>query len=191
MFINLPKDRNFLNKIAAKFFSTFFLICTFSVGAEMKGVANCEISTSDCEYYLCQESHRQCGDEGYLISFGHKYCDQFLHLSPYEFGPQGNTWLKNVRSCLIHKLSLYSDEVTCKEILRSSFQDHVPCYLETGFCHLPLKDQIRVARHIYPEIVSSRIVAAGIKVFRGCLKDEKNSSLLSLGNFLTPVIDQE
>lgn len=56
-----------------------------------------------CGYYACAEGRRRvpCGEDGYFLAYGGKYCKRFTERTAPQLSPAGQRWLVDVRRCLI------------------------------------------------------------------------------------------
>jgi len=133
-----------------------------------KAVQDCSELTQDCEYYLCLETQKQCGSQGYLKSFGHKYCNRFQKYTQFNVSPKAQLWLSDVRSCLIRKLEEINQGLTCSELKQAAFKSHVPCYIEAKFCNLNYKDKYQIIRAIGRALRKPQVLRAGLRVLRSC-----------------------
>lgn len=102
-----------------------------------------------CEYYACREAEAQCGEDGYLMGFAHKYCNRYRLVTEQRISSAGQTWFRRVRRCLIEELEA-SAATTCEEIERAGLGSHPLCYAETGFCDLPVADWVGVLNTVDP-----------------------------------------
>ena len=140
------------------------LILFFSVGIY---ASNCSEATDDCEYYSCIEEQRHCGEKGYLLGFGKKYCMKFTEDEDY-FSSDGKEWILKVRECLIKNLDTPKEGISCKKFKRSQVKSHVPCYLESGYCELSRRDRFAVKKVIYKSMWRPSLLWAGIKIIASC-----------------------
>ena len=54
---------------------------------------------------------------------------------PFCMSPQGQTWIQNVRRCLINAISIqYQSGANCEQLEESAFNSHPDCYVSNGFC---------------------------------------------------------
>lgn len=105
----------------------------------------------DCSYYgACLERAIPCGDTGYALGFGEKYCTAF-RAAP--FSDAGKKWVTGVMRCLQEALvpdvlgagafatSPASNE-RCQEVFQTAFDSHPSCYTaqENSICFLPPAD---------------------------------------------------
>jgi hypothetical protein len=129
---------------------------------------DCNTLKTSCEYYLCVEAQKSCGDRGYLKSFGHNYCYKYENIITKNFSPKGKKWLKDVRECLIDELSKLDNNLTCREIKAQAFASHGPCYKKKKFCNLRKRDKYQLIKSLRREIKNPQILKAGIKIIRSC-----------------------
>ena len=138
------------------------LVLPFSVLA-----GDCSHLSNDCEYYLCIAREKSCNNSSYPIKFGHRFCMRYEERMN-TFGPEGWMWVEQVRRCLIRELDQYGDNLSCSELKKRAVQSHVPCYVESGFCSLSLKDKKAVIQTIWPAIRNIEIFSAGTQVLKEC-----------------------
>ncbi len=129
--------------------------------------SECQQYLDDCEYYSCIEAQKQCGNRGYPIGFGRKYCLRFDERQA-RLSPEGQEWMMRVRSCLITGMEESSDELTCRQFKRTAVKLHVPCYVQSGYCQLSKKDKKAVIKMIRWSLWRPSLLSAGIRVLRSC-----------------------
>lgn len=135
----------------------------------MPALANeCIEMKDDCQYYLCVEAKKSCGDRGYLKAFGHKYCQDFKAVSSSMYSPRAMQWFGEVRSCLIRKITEMDKNLTCNELKNQAFKSHLPCYLETNFCDLRLLDKLNIVAVLKNELQNPAIIKLGLKIMHSC-----------------------
>lgn len=93
---------------------------------------------SDCQFYkTCLEDSYHCGETGYPIGYGYRYCSKF---SQYigEFSESGQLWIRKTLVCLKQTLVplVNSATTTCQIINDAAFDSHPRCYVSSGFCEL-------------------------------------------------------
>lgn len=125
---------------------------------------------ASCDYYLCKEAaDKSCGDDGYYVGFGHKYCERLTLVTEPRLSVEGQAWSAATRECLMLALerdSLPSD--SCDEIAEIAFASHPGCYLDMGVCDLPLSDLWKVVTTIDSDDYQIRqILGVGV----GCLSE--------------------
>jgi|SaaInlStandDraft_5_1057022.scaffolds.fasta_scaffold101414_1 hypothetical protein len=129
---------------------------------------DCSKLKNSCEYYLCLETQKKCGESGYLKSFGHKYCHRFQTYTSKTLSHQGKIWLRSVRSCLIDELTKMDPALSCQQLKQNAFYSHAPCYIKTKFCNLKLKDKYKIIKAIGRGSMNRHAMASGIRVLRSC-----------------------
>lgn len=106
-----------------------------------------------CNFYSCLESHFPCGPEGYVVSFGGKYCQIFKDMSP-SMSPLGQDWSRTTRKCLQKKLTpLMNGNMSlrdCTELRSFAFRTHPECYATSNWslCELPVTDLWMLAKEM-------------------------------------------
>jgi hypothetical protein len=103
-----------------------------------------------CEYYRCREASAHCGSEGYLMNYAYRYCQRFRLVVEDQVSPEGQAWFRRVRRCLITALDAAEKGNDCAVLEEVGFGSHPECYLETGFCDLPLSDWALVFNSVDP-----------------------------------------
>jgi hypothetical protein len=77
-------------------------------------------------------------------------------------------WIYEVRGFLIRHMNTYSDTMSCKDFKNYAFRDHVPCYLESGFCELSRSDRLEILKTIWPSLGHLKLVSNGYRVLQAC-----------------------
>ena len=120
-----------------------------------------------CDYYRCRDRAADCGDEGYLIGFVGKYCDRFAQVTEPRVSLQGAVWLQDVRACLVNWLEeRVPYDASCGEIRKAGIESHHHCYVDSGFCSLPVSDWMGIVHTIDVGDVPMRSLLA---TANGCL----------------------
>lgn len=86
-----------------------------------------------CEWYSqCVEKSLSCGNQGYPLGYGYKYCKKF---SAYTgFSAEGNKWRDQTLKCLQHELkltvelTLRTNKNSCADVRTIAFRTHPDCY---------------------------------------------------------------
>lgn len=141
-----------------------FLIFTLSLRAEFK---NCSHLKDRCEYYRCVEAQTSCGFRGYPKGFGQKYCLRFQR-NVGKFSSQGREFIERTRHCLIDQLDKMDSSIKCSKIKKQAFKDHVPCYVESGYCELSKHDRKELYKTIWPSLWRAKVLKSGLKIKRIC-----------------------
>jgi hypothetical protein len=97
-----------------------------------------------CEYYACREAEAQCGVDGYLLSYAYRYCNKFRLITEPKVSHEGQMWLRKIRRCLITTMDVGEPDIDCSSIDSEGYDSHTQCYIDTGFCALPLSDRAAV-----------------------------------------------
>ncbi|MGN6533177.1 MAG: eCIS core domain-containing protein [Ginsengibacter sp.] len=91
-----------------------------------------------CEFYRCRErrSGNACGNSGYYLGYGYKYCKRFTELRKRMSEP-GKRWIDKTRQCLWEHIDKNIDYHTPCELVKSAaFDSHPICYVLGGICFL-------------------------------------------------------
>ncbi len=129
-----------------------------------------------CDYYPCRDAERDvsCGEEGYFLGFGHKYCERFTQVTFDRLSTDGKRWLDETRVCLqetVDEIAADTD-LDCDEVQQRAIDAHPPCYLDSGVCDLPLTDQAKIATTVDVRDVDLRTT---LVVGVDCLRDLFNA----------------
>ena len=146
----------------------FLLVFSQNVIASVDASNQCSHLKGDCEFYACMEEEYKCGRTGYPSNFGGKYCLGFTAIEK-NFTERGKLWLQNTRACLMQKILNAPDYNNCEELREGSFADHVPCYVESGFCQLPIKDKLKVFKLIKRELFRIETIKTGFYTLYQCI----------------------
>jgi len=142
----------------------FFLVAFSALASDPK---RCAYLSTDCEYYTCVAAARHCQGRTYPLQFGRRYCLRF-EARKDRFSPLGQSWINDVRSCLIREMDTYPPDLTCADLKTRAFRDHVPCYLESGYCNLSGRDKRQVIKAIWPSFKNIHVILAGFKTNEVC-----------------------
>lgn len=107
------------------------------------------IAGHEATFYRCAEQTLSCGPDGYLIGYGTRYAERFYRNTRPWMSPAGKRWLDATLVCLQDRLRERIDSsTTCDDVRTIAFDSHPECYVESGFCGLPLTDWFAVAATI-------------------------------------------
>jgi hypothetical protein len=145
---------------------------------------SCAEFIGTCDFYLCQEQKYPCGLDGYNLHFGYKYCsDSKFGLLQKMKTREGQNWTRSVYTCL-QKRSLENSEKIlesenkCRDLQQASYNSHVDCYFEAGFCDLKLTEKEKIFNLIKKEIFSSQSIKQGLDLLKRCSdQNEKKEEL--------------
>lgn len=120
-----------------------------------------------CEYYACRERISQCGESGYLVGFGGRYCHRFATVTEPRVSVAAAAWLERVRACLIGVLETdIPYEASCQTIEKLGLDSHARCYVETGFCELKVSDWFAIINSVDPGDIPLR---SFLQTAHGCV----------------------
>ena len=127
-----------------------------------------------CGYYsACVERALPCGESGYALGFGERFCTAFRNA---PLSPQGVAWTSGVMGCLERALvprvmaagafaSAPATSSMCSALFEEAFASHPGCYTrpEHSICFLPPSDLTKVlstigAQELFTARTSSQIV---------------------------------
>lgn len=145
-----------------------------------------------CEFYRqCAEATYKCGDSGYPIAYGEKYCHRFSGLKGDDLSKEGFAWRDATLTCLqqdIANLFVTSNKVkTCGDLKDFAFASHVGCYTQpfASVCNLPLGDWVTITGVVdlkeYGDRESRAQVIQVIKACGPAVKDRVAELLKRLG----------
>ncbi len=106
-------------------------------------------ATLSCDYYRqCLEPRFKCGETGYPIGYGERYCKKFLSLNTpnnSSLSPSGVRWRNSTLKCLQIELDLgvsNNSFSSCNELTDYAFDSHPGCYTlaSANICDLPISD---------------------------------------------------
>lgn len=137
-------------------------------------IASCETPIArHCGFYsACLERALPCGEQGYALGFGERYCTAFRSSSLSE---KGTAWATGVMGCLQKKLvarvaqagafaTKAESAPVCSAILEEAFATHPACYTDPAhsICFLPPSDLRKVlgvigAQEIFTKRTSTQI----------------------------------
>ena len=103
-----------------------------------------------------------CGDAGYALGFGERLCYVFIERRD-EFTPEGQRWLRDVRTCLQASLATLAaaPSMSCDALADAAYASHTRCYTvpDNSFCALPPADVLRLATLLGPYFRDPRVAA--------------------------------
>jgi hypothetical protein len=134
------------------------------------------------------EERIPCGDSGYALNYGKRYCEAFKQCYGL-LTAEGRSWIAGVRSCLMKDIlnsEGYINKGTCEALKTFAFNSHPRCYVDHGFCQHILLDgkNLRAVYNIiatYPPGSASNI---GLS-----LDQMMKTSLMCAQHGVTPVLN--
>lgn len=149
---------------------------------------NCAALIGTCDYYLCIEANHQCGVDGYSVGYGYKYCNRSLFGLLQEMQSEvGREWVVKTVRCLQTKLNGELDmasagraarvegrvvgsamAMSCDQIRQTALDSHPDCYVDSGFCEMPMADKMKIFNTVKSELLSSSTVSQATKTLSRC-----------------------
>jgi hypothetical protein len=140
------------------------LLCGVLLGAAVGSTADvCDsppLADNECGFYRdCVEEHYPCGDDGYALGYGLKYCQRFSEYDGCD-DDAWNNWVNSTLVCLQRSLvgvvQMDASMLSCRGIKSTAFDSHPLCYTGGGadvptdpsICFLPVADQVCVLKII-------------------------------------------
>jgi hypothetical protein len=125
----------------------------------------CSDLIGSCDYYRCVEEERlSCGESGYPLGYGQRYCEilsaidfpaSLPGLNQAVHPADGNVWKSGVRSCLQEQMDKFfaaDPKPSCQDLRSFAFGSHPLCYTqEVSFCNLNVPSIVAVGLHIAPQ----------------------------------------
>ena len=112
-----------------------------------------------CAFYsACLERAIPCGEQGYALGFGERYCTAFRNA---KLSDKGTAWATSVMGCLEEALVSHVEDAgsfttkaatatACTNVLNDAFFSHPACYTKPAhsICFLPPQDLAMVVKTI-------------------------------------------
>lgn len=95
-----------------------------------------------CKAYPLLNQKLGCEKDNYLVRFGQKYCEVYVRTNE-TFSPKTQVTLRKIRHCLV-KDALLNPSLSCANSEAMAMKSHIGCYLESGFCKVPLHEQVAI-----------------------------------------------
>lgn len=125
---------------------------------------------NSCDFYdKCLEAKNSCGSDGYPLGYGLKFCETFNSM---ELSASGEKWITATMACLQERLIDYAEvKTSCDKIHTEAFNNHVQCYVDSGFCKLPLSDKAQIAAtNLWATVTSLEGTVQAAKTLSACAK---------------------
>ncbi|KIY74369.1 hypothetical protein CYLTODRAFT_484685 [Cylindrobasidium torrendii FP15055 ss-10] len=152
------------------------ILTLLSAGAMAGSVAApCTPVRGSCAFYTdCLEANYHCGEEGYPLGYGNKYCNKFSD-EQEKLSAEGKDWMLDTMVCLQTALVPYATgntSTTCDELEHAAFATHPACYVDSGFCELPPTDWVAVVDIVGLKTLfeSWDAFLASLEAAEGCLE---------------------
>ncbi|KAF8999272.1 hypothetical protein BDQ17DRAFT_1308587 [Cyathus striatus] len=129
-----------------------------------------------CRFYAdCLERRYQCGNSGYPLGYGQKFCLKFSE-QRNKLSPQGQKWMLDTMQCLQRTLvpdalDTSTADSTCEALNDRAFNSHPGCYVKNGVCSLHPTDWIAILEivHLKTLFSSWQAVTATLGALDGCV----------------------
>ena len=108
-----------------------------------------------------------CGQNGYLVAFGNRFCNVFVTKNT-SFTPAGQKAMYNIRHCLIEGLEKTRNQLTCDKVKRVGINSHYGCYMQSGFCQMPVRDKMMVYYLLKSQALTMDAISNGFSINGGC-----------------------
>lgn len=165
-----------------KYVCFLFLASLFFLEAGgAKPAENCDVLLGSCAYYRCLEEKLQCGSDGYLMGFAHKYCERSMNTLPQRMeSSQSEQWIFKTSLCLQKRISdgslaENSSRPSCHKLQKDAYSSHSTCYVSSGFCELKFKEKLAVLNSIKAEAFSLRAWGQFFEIIDKCLKSKNTA----------------
>lgn len=148
-----------------------FLFLIFTIPAF---ASECELAIGSCDYYLCRERVQSCGETGYFLAYGYKYCTALFAKAAPKMSPSAAAWLERASVCLQESAETNAETASCKDAETTAISSHANCYVQTGFCEIPFVQRLEVLKVIYKEIFDLQMLKQMQKTLELCADRTSN-----------------
>ncbi|MFA6238111.1 MAG: hypothetical protein WC635_12330 [Bacteriovorax sp.] len=156
-------------------FRVFFIAAIFTAnvsGVLADDLLECEKKSMTCDFYSCVEKEIPCGKDGYFLGFGERFCRRFDNILD-KLSPEGKSWFFTARQCLTENILSLNNYNNCQEIEEKSYNDHKPCYINSGYCDLPIRDKVYIMKVISPLLLKKNVLIMGHEIQMNCMKQSR------------------
>jgi hypothetical protein len=136
-----------------------------------------------CSFYIdCIEENFHCGNSGYPVDYGNRYCEIFKDLDT-ELTEKGRQWRDSTMLCLQETLleqiiTSSRPRIGCQQIESWGFGSHAPCYTQEGrsICFLdPIRDLPTIISAIdHEDLINRRARRQTIDVAKICVSQVRS-----------------
>lgn len=111
----------------------------------------CRSPTGDsCSWYRdCLNRFIPCpqsSSDEYALNYGNNYCTKYEN-NLSKFSSKAQKWIGKVKKCLQLALKQYiGNDISCGNLKVEAFDSHTKCYVDSGFCELPLSDYVEITK---------------------------------------------
>jgi hypothetical protein len=135
------------------------------------------IAGHEADFYRCVDGvvagGDGCGGDGYLLGYGARYAERFYQVTRPRMSGRGQRWIDDVLVCLQQELQDSIDaDSGCDDIRTIAFDSHPGCYVDAGFCRLPVLDVLQVVWTIdVRDWLGSSAARQAVETAIGCGRD--------------------
>ena len=135
------------------------------------------IAGHEADFYRCVDGVVAggvgCGDDGHLLGYGARYAERFYRVTRPRMSARGQRWIDDVLVCLQEELQASIDaDSGCDDIRDVAFDSHPGCYVDAGFCRLPVLDVLQVVWTIdVRDWLGSSAARQAVETAIGCGRD--------------------
>lgn len=149
--------------------SSFLIAFSQSVSSVSNESSECD----GCSAYNCYEKIFHCGQNGYFLAFGEKYCSRFnMSDNLSQFTSAGRKFLRCTTACLLSFLDRYFEEDhkrSCSSINLAAFDSHVECYLSCDFCKVCKTDmRALLGSYDFLDVMNFSTVKQAFRILAQC-----------------------
>jgi hypothetical protein len=130
------------------------------------GKASLAEESSACIRYAQIHSELSCQPDNYLMTFGYRYCHRFER-ELGSFSVESQQKLTQIKLCLIQGLNL-DRTLSCDNVRSRSLNLHIECYLQQGFCQMPVSDRLKVYQVVFRELFEADVLEVAKAIRREC-----------------------
>ena len=151
-------------------------------------------SGDSCSWYRdCLNRFNPCSSspsDEYALTYGNHYCTKYEN-NLNKFSSQAQQWIGKVRKCLQLALKTQlGSGISCSNLKVEAFDSHTKCYVDSGFCELPLSDYVEITKLVGNALLpfsggAFRTVLNGGSTFASCAARYASA----LGSEFSSVVD--
>lgn len=126
-----------------------------------------------CAFYTdCAEATLQCKAGGYPLAYGRKNCLAFQSdLSKYTAAGRDFIW--STMHCLqLALIQIIQCDSTCASAGAAAFDSHPKCYVDGGFCDIPVEDWYQVIKTVGWDLASIKAIEQMLQTGGTCASNK-------------------
>lgn len=125
-----------------------------------------EPSETSCQFYQDLAQEYQCTQTNYLNEAS-QLCEKYLAHEP-QMNNEIQIFFPKIRRCLQEKLQEQMGPDFCDNLLYTSVDSHVYCYIEHGYCELSALSRAQLVWAIGRKLFKSPWLETGAKINQAC-----------------------